>query len=220
MLTRELLHTGAYLDSFQDLPEQPRWPAWRIAASMHKALTQRDPAKPVWLFAYGSLMWNPCVRYEEKQRAVLQGWHRSFCIRLLDGRASPELPGRMLALQAGGETAGLVLRIGEDSINDELGLVWVREMVHGLYCPIWAKAYLADGRTVSTLTFVVDTSHQAYEAETSIADTSKIIARASGHLGSNRDYLLQLERALDNHDLHDGYVITLAAAVRAQPSGT
>lgn len=219
MLTRELIRTGAYLDSLQDLPEQPRWSVQRIKASMHETLAHREPAQPVWLFGYGSLIWNPCVRYEDMQRAVLQGWHRSFCIRLLDGRASAKVPGRMLALQAGGETAGMVFRLGEDDLLDELWLVWVREMVHGLYRPIWAPARLADGQTVRTLTFVADTTHPVYEGDASIAITSKVIARARGNLGSNRDYLMQLESSLAAHGIRDGYIAELAAAVRAQPTG-
>lgn len=219
MLTRELIRTGTYLDSFQDLPEQPRWSAQRIESSMHETLAQRDPAQPVWLFAYGSLIWNPCLRYEETQRAVLPGWHRSFCIRLLDGRANVQLPGRMLALQAGGATAGVVFRLSENDLADELLLVWVREMVHGLYRPIWASADLADGRNVPILTFVADTTHPVYEGDSSIAATSTIIAHASGHLGSNRDYLLQLESALKQYELRDDYIAALATAVRAQPTG-
>lgn len=217
MLTRELISTGTYLDLFQDLPEMPRWSAERIAASMHEALAQRDASQPVWLFAYGSLIWNPCVQYEEMQQGVLQGWHRSFCIRLLDGRANVQTPGRMLALRSGGETSGIVFRLGEDSLTDELGLVWIREMAHGVYRPVWVSVNLADGRTVQTLTFVADTAHAVYEHDTSIATTSRIISRATGHLGSNRDYLLQLDRALSEHAIRDDYIAQLAAAVRTQP---
>ena len=219
MLTREMIQTGAYLNSFKDLPQQPRWSHQRIEASMHETLAQRPRAQPVWLFAYGSLIWNPLFKYAEMQPSVLHGWHRSFCIRLHDGRGSVDAPGRMLALKAGGETNGVAFRLAEDGLVDELWLAWVREMVHGLYCPIWAEAVLADGRTAQALTFVADTTHQVYESDSSVATTVKAICKASGHLGSNRDYVLQLEACLADHDIQDAYVTELAAAVRTQSVG-
>lgn len=215
MLTRELIISGAYLDSFQDLPDLPRWSEQQIQASMHDTLAAREPAAAVWVFAYGSLIWNPLLEYVERQAATLPGWHRSFCIRLLDGRACREQPGRMLALKAGGETSGVVYRLSEDKLQDELGLLWVREMVHGLYRPIWARARLADGQDVQTVTFVADTAHPLYESDASIATISPVIAKATGHLGSNRDYLMPLEACLAKHDICDEYITELAAAVRA-----
>lgn len=95
MLTREMIQTGAYLNSFKDLPQQPRWSRQRIEASMLKTLAQRSLAQPVWLFAYGSLIWNPLFKYAEMQSSVLHGWHLSFCIRLHDGRVSVDTRGRM-----------------------------------------------------------------------------------------------------------------------------
>ena len=218
MLTRELIRSGAYLDSFQDLPEQPRWSVGQIQASMQDTLARRDPKASVWVFAYGSLIWNPLLDYVEKQPATLPGWHRSFCLRLLDGRACREQPGRMLALNEGGQTEGVVYRLSEDKLQDELWLLWVREMVHGLYRPIWARAQLPDGQTVQTLTFVADTSHPLYESDASVATISPVIASATGHLGSNRDYLMPLEAYLTQHDICDEYIAELAAAVRALPS--
>ncbi len=219
MLTRDLIRSGAYLDSFQDLPEQPRWSRERIEASMHETLAQRGQTQPVWLFAYGSLIWNPLLQYEERQPAVLHGWHRSFCIRLIDGRGSAHAPGRMLALKAGGQSIGVAFRLNDEVTLDELWIVWVREMVHGLYRPIWATARLGDGQAVQTLAFVADTQHPMHEDDTSITTTSQFIAKASGHLGSNRDYLMRLETCLATHDIHDAYIAELAAAVRAQPDG-
>lgn len=218
MLTRELIRSGAYLDSFQDLPEQPRWSVGQIQASMHDTLAQREQGTPVWVFAYGSLIWNPLLDYVERQPATLPGWHRSFCLRLLDGRACRDQPGRMLALNAGGQTEGVVYRLSEDKLQDELWLLWVREMVHGLYRPIWAGAQLPDGQTVQTLTFVADTTHPLYETDASVATISPVIACATGHLGSNRDYLMPLEAYLSKHDICDEYIADLAAAVRALPS--
>lgn len=217
MLTRDMLVNGAFLASFPDQPGMARWSRQQIDESMHEALAQRPAAQPVWLFAYGSLIWNPLIEYEEKQHAVLHGWHRSFSLRLQAGRATPEAPGRMLALDAGGESAGVAFRLAEDHLQRELGLVWIREMVYGSYRPIWGKTRLADGRTVAALTFVADTARDQHEADASIATTAPLIAQACGSLGSNRDYLLSLDETLAEHGIDDPYIHDLARTVRALP---
>src|SRR5579859_6246974 len=33
-----------------------------------------------WVFAYGSLIWNPEFPYVDKAPALLRGYHRSFCL--------------------------------------------------------------------------------------------------------------------------------------------
>lgn len=216
MLTRELISTGAYLESFQELPEQFRWSRERIEASMRETLARRpQPEEPVWVFAYGSLIWNPLFHFDEKQRATLHGWHRSFCIRLVTARGTSTHPGRMLGLELAGESVGVAFRLREDDLVRELMMVWVREMVGGVYQPTWGEITLADGKTVSAITFVADTAHTLYEDDSSIATTAPMIATANGHLGSNRDYLLRLDESLLEHDIADDYVKGLAEAVRA-----
>ncbi len=220
MLTREQLRSGAYLESFQRLRGQPCWPRRHIEASMQDTLAQRRAGEPVWLFAYGSLIWNPLFKFEEQRCAVLHDWHRSFCIRLLAGRGSHSTPGRMLALKAGGQSTGIAFRLAEKDLHEELWLVWVREMVHGLYRPVWGTIDLASGQAVRSLAFVAETTHPQYEGDAPLESTAQAIATARGHLGSNVDYLLQLEGALSAHDLHDPYIKDLAAAVRAIPACT
>lgn len=92
------------------------------------------------------MIWNPLLRFVERQSAFLQGWHRSFCIRLFAGRGTYEWPGRMLALKAGGQSAGMAFRLAENDLSEELGLVWIRETVHGLYRPNWGTIRLASGK--------------------------------------------------------------------------
>jgi len=220
MLTRDAIHTGAYLDAFRARPGPPCWSEAQIDASMQAALAQQSgpqPLQDVWLFAYGSLIWNPLIHVAERQPATLQGWRRSFCMRLISGRGTPEIPGRMLALRPGGSTAGIALRLAAATLRDELRLVWRREMVHGLYRPVWADAQLVNGLTVPALAFAADpvVSHPYFEDDDSIATAAPVIAAATGHLGSNRDYLLQLDATLREHGICDDYVHDLTAAVQA-----
>ncbi len=39
----------------------------------------RAGTEPVWVFAYGSLMWNPEIAFAEARPGFLHGYHRSFC---------------------------------------------------------------------------------------------------------------------------------------------
>lgn len=213
-LTREALQSGAYLEFFTDLPDQPRWSRERILASMDEALSGRPPGQAVWLFAYGSLIWNPLFQCAERQRAVLHGWQRRFCMRLHAGRGTPEQPGRMLALDAHGSCTGMAFRLAEQGLRNELALVWIREMPYGSYRIIWGQVALADGRSVRALTFVANPAQCQYEADARIATVAPLIARARGTLGSNMDYLLQLDATLAAHDIHDPHITALAAAVR------
>lgn len=215
MLTRELLQSGGFLDAFDDLPGQPRWSRERIQASMHATLAGRPAGAPVWLFAYGSLIWNPVFHFEERQTAVLQGWQRRFCLQLLAGRGSPQTPGRMLALDEGSCCTGVALRLSEHHLHDELMLVWMREMIYGSYRPIWVRIRSGAGDTLDALTFVANRALPQYAADAGARDTARLIATAHGPLGSNLDYLLRLAASLAEHGIDDPYIRQLADTAQA-----
>jgi len=83
--------------------------------------TRPDPVgHGAWVFAYGSLIWNPAMHFVERRFARLHGWHRSFCLSTAAGRGSPELPGLVLGLDRGGACAGAAFRIAEDALETEL----------------------------------------------------------------------------------------------------
>ena len=107
----------------------------RLARERHSRSVAPD--QDVWVFGYGSLMWNPAFHHVELRPARLHGWHRSFCLWNTFGRGSPEKPGLMLALQPGGACAGVALRIAADAVPSELGVLWNREMLTGAYLPRW-----------------------------------------------------------------------------------
>ncbi|KAA1014552.1 gamma-glutamylcyclotransferase [Paraburkholderia panacisoli] len=175
----------------------------------------RRPKGPVWLFAYGSLIWNPLFEFSDSRRATLDGWHRSFCIRLVAGRGNVEHPGRMLALEAGGRTEGLAFMLHEAGLERELGIVWMREMIGGVYQPKWERIAFEGGDETHAIVFVVDEAHPLYETDSSVGTTAPIVARAAGHLGRNVDYAMRLSTSLAEHGMTDAYVDDLVAAMRA-----
>src|SRR5215831_20860121 len=60
-------------------------------ATRLKALKDRLD-RDLWIFAYGSLMWDPALHIVEIRRGFLAGFHRRFCLRAEIGRGSREKP--------------------------------------------------------------------------------------------------------------------------------
>jgi len=210
MLTRQSISSGIYLESFETLPDNVRWSLERIERSLAETMLARPHSGDVWVFGYGSLIWNPLLNFKGRQPATLQGWHRSFCIGMIAGRATPQAPGRMLALEPGGTTQGVAFRLCEVTADEELLLLWIREMPTGAYRPTWATIILADGSEAMAIAFVADPSFVLYEQDSSVASVAACIAAASGTHGSNADYVFKLESALADGGETDTYIQALA----------
>lgn len=87
------------------------------------------------MFAYGSLMWNPCFAFQESRRALLRGWHRALCILSIRNRGTVERPGLALGLDRGGSCVGFAFRIAPSELATAREELWRREMVNSAYVP-------------------------------------------------------------------------------------
>ncbi len=103
MLTRDFLMNADCKTAFGAIEESLLWSAEQRAASLAATLACRPDDGSVWIFGYGSLIWNPAFNYRESCTGTLPGWHRAFCLRLTAGRGSACQPGRMLALKGAAE---------------------------------------------------------------------------------------------------------------------
>jgi cation transport protein ChaC len=213
MLNRTTISSGRYLEHFKDLPAHIRWNPEQIERSMRETMDLRPDTGDVWLFGYGSLIWNPVCRFEARRRAILQGWHRSFCLRTVAGRASALTPGRMLSLERGGLTQGVAFRLPEAALVDELRLLWTREMPTGAYLPTWSTVTLDDGSSATALIFVARQEHPFHEQNASVLSVAPFVATASGPLGTNAEYLFKLKAALAEWQVSDDYIDALVDAV-------
>jgi len=164
---------------------------WRTEAEMSRLFEQtlapHAPTDDLWVFGYGSLIWNPAFDFTERSCAMVRGWHRRFCLKMYMGRGTPEHPGLMLALDRGGTCRGVAFRIEAAKIRQELGLLWQREMFGGSYNAAWVTLEMG-GQHVRAVTFVVNRAHPRYVREISVAQTAAIIASARGDMGSTREY--------------------------------
>ncbi|HJV25946.1 MAG TPA: gamma-glutamylcyclotransferase [Aromatoleum sp.] len=212
ILTRENLLASSFRRN-SDLPSDFWWSDAELDRSLEIAWRAR-PEGAIWVFAYGSLIWNPLFAFEERQAASLDGWHRSFCLRSVSHRGSPDRPGRVLALEPGGQVQGVALRLHDDQIAAELRLLWMREMASGDYHPLWAPVILEDGREVRAMTFTINPERPLYDPDTTVETVAQIAAEATGIFGTNADYVLALDRALAEHGLQDAYVDAIACELR------
>jgi cation transport protein ChaC len=182
-------------------------------ASLKPFITEIASGQDVWVFGYGSLMWNPAVHVTETRPGTIYGHHRSFCLDMLLWRASPDCPGLMLALDRGGSCHGVAHRIAAQQVESELRILWTREMLGGIYRPRWVQVLVDSEATVRAITFVANREHPRYIGKLPEAIIAHRIAWAAGEFGTNRQYLFQLENHLETLGIVDGPVHRLARLV-------
>jgi cation transport protein ChaC len=187
----------------------------QLSKSLTDCLAQKPRGAGWWVFAYGSLLWNPLFPVAEMRAATLRGMHRSFCLWSYGTRGTRDVPGLVLALEPGGSCRGVALRLPAPLAIDELHLLWRREMVVGSYRPRWVRVE-SDGRPLTALAFVVKRDHPQYAGKLDIATQADVIGRACGVYGSSLDYLERTRVALVAHGIVDAYLETIATAVAAR----
>lgn len=172
------------------------------------------PPCDVWVFGYGSLMWNPAFHHAETRLGTLPGWHRRFCLWTPLGRGSPDRPGLVLGLDNGGSCRGVAYRIPAAQAWEELDIVWRREMVSDGYTPRWVTVRTASG-PVRALTFTIDHAGSRYAGKLTLEETAAVIARAEGRLGSCAQYLMSTVDHLDDMGIPDRRLHALRDQVKA-----
>ena len=188
-------------------------------ASLQVTLAAQPAPGDVWLFGYGSLIWNPAFHHVEQKPVLIRGWHREFCLSTPIGRGTPEAPGLVLGLDRGGSCRGVAFRIARAEAAAELELVWRREMVTGAYVPRWVRLY-DPGLPEDTfaIAFTINRKAPNYVRSASQADTARVIATACGVLGSCRDYLFDTIHGLEGFGIHDHHLNRIAQQVREHRS--
>ena len=183
-----------------------------VAASLAATLATHPKGKPIWVFGYGSLIWNPLLEYAERCRARVRGYHRGFYIWSKINRGTPEIPGLVLALNSGGSCQGVAYRMHDDRFAAELAILWRREMVAGTYMPKWINADIG-GKTVRAIAFVVNRSKPGYAGRLEDGQIVAIARRAHGAYGSCADYLINTANSLEVAGIADPRLSRLAKLV-------
>ena len=187
----------------------------QLEQSLNAALAQRRNDGPVWVFGYGSLIWNPLLRFAERRLARVRGYHRGFYLWSKINRGSPEKPGLVLALDRGGSCGGVAYRLHADHVMEEFKLLWRREMLARAYLPRWVDAQTDSGK-VNAITFVIDRSAPGYTGRLSDEAIVNIALGAHGHYGSCAEYLLNTANSLEQHGICDQRMRRLARLLAAR----
>lgn len=186
------------------------------AESISRMLGQHGPG-PVWIFAYGSLLWNPGFEYAERRPATLRGWHRAFCMQLSRFRGSPEQPGLMLALDHGGSCKGEVFRVEEHRAAAELDKLMRREVPYRRLASAWRWVDVDIGGTrQKALTFYAGMRRDRFYVDLPLHAQAHMLARAAGFGGSGAAYLHQTVMKLEELGIHDTYLWELQHLVAAE----
>ncbi|MCL1127342.1 gamma-glutamylcyclotransferase [Shewanella surugensis] len=172
-------------------------------ALLEQTLSSYLKDQPLWIFAYGSLMWNPTFHFDQVEPCTLDGFHRKFCIRDVIARGTSAVPALMLGIEEGGKCEGLGYQIPVGEVKNELELLWNREMLTGVYVPTWVEIITSSKEVLPALTFTMNKSHDNYLPGLSRAQVSHSLGIASGPLGQNSDYLFQLVDRLSELGIHD-----------------
>ena len=186
-------------------------------------MDENDPATrlsagpaPDWVFGYGSLMWRPGFAWTERRRARLEGWRRSFCLRSIRYRGTPEAPGLVLGLDAepGAVCDGVAYRPADPAAARDY--LRERELVTYAYREAVLPVALETGAVAAALTYVIDPEHAQYAGGLSCAEQAAIIARAAGPMGPNAAYLASTMEHLAALGVRDAALEALHQAVLAE----
>ncbi|MGB7183671.1 MAG: gamma-glutamylcyclotransferase [Burkholderiaceae bacterium] len=163
----------------------------------------------LWLFGYGSLIWDPGICFDEVRIGRLSGYHRRFCLRSELGRGSPERPGLMVGLDQGGQCESILFRIPKNVLTEESRRIWQREMLRASsYVARFVPVQTAQGE-IEALTFIIDPDSENYMCDIKPEEAAQFVATGSGIWGSSLEYVENLANHLEAFGIRDDTVCTL-----------
>jgi cation transport protein ChaC len=177
--------------------------------------THSDPEFPqpdLWVFGYGSLMWQPGFEFIEQVPARLIGEHRALCVYSFDHRGTPEKPGLVLGLDRGGACRGVAFRVAPKLRGKTVEYLRGREQTTNVYREMLRSVWLGNEprQRVSALTYVVDRGHVQYAGRLSLAEQLRLVQQGHGRSGNNRDYVLSTVRSIEAQGFRDEQLHRLA----------
>ena len=194
-------------------------PQWWHSDEKREALRARFLAElepgDLWVFAYGSLMWDPGLRFAEVRRAWVPDYVRRFIVKDIYGaRGTREAPGIIAALDAGEGCHGLLFRIAEDHIDEETEVLWRREQLGPTYRAVFVEAAVEE-QPITALTFVADHEAELIDAGMTREEQIHYIATGAGFAGTSIDYLRNIHGKFQALGIRDDEVETLLGEVEA-----
>jgi len=177
------------------------YPTHHVLAALDTYLSEHPLPQELWIFAYGSLMWNPEMQVVETLQGKVHGLKRGFNLLSTVHRGTVECPGLVLSLREGGDCEGLAFRIASETKDADFRNLWLREMVTMFYHPHLCKVSTEQG-VVTAITFVANADHEQF-VDYDPAHCARMIAEAHGGRGSNIEYFNNTHQHLNHLNIHD-----------------
>lgn len=180
-------------------------------------ILRRNAGNPLWLFAYGSLIWNPAFEHVEHRACKAFGWRRSFSLDLVRWRGTTQQPGLMLALDYGGCCHGVAFRLPDGNDHAQVRQLLRRETSYKEDLPSIRWIDVREGnRKLRALTFWAAPRSDGYYIKLPIEEPAIRLARAAGHVGTGAEYLHNTIVKLHEFGIHDAYLWRLQELVAAE----
>jgi cation transport protein ChaC len=183
------------------------------AAALRRARDEWGGQGDLWVFGYASLIWRPEFAHAEQRPAQVHGFHRALKMRSRVNRGTPERPGLVFALLAGGSCRGLAFRIERRRAEHELQRLWAREMPNAVYDARWLPCRTAQG-PVRALAFTLSRRSPNFTGTLADAQMLAILRHARGRYGTTLSYLMETAAGLAAHGIRDREIERLVALAR------
>lgn len=174
---------------------------------------------PLFVFAYGSLIFRPSRFFGERRAAIAHGFRRAFRQASPDHRGTPSFPGRVVTLlrEEGASCGGAIYTVADERIEDALAELDDRES--GGYDRAELHADVrGEPSPVRAVTWIAPPTNRNHLPPSPIAAVADVVRRARGKSGPNIDYVLRLATSLRQLGHHDPEVFALEAALLTSPS--
>ncbi len=172
----------------------------------------------IWVFGYGSLMWNPGFPHMRAVQARMHGVRRALCIRSTHYRGTPENPGLVFGLDRGGSCHGVAFEVAEANREAVIAYLRAREQISMVYHEVVRPARLLSGETVGALVYVANQTHEQYAGGLAFEHMLDIIRRSSGEMGPNVDYVTATLKRLQDMGIRDRSLERVVAALKGAGS--
>jgi glutathione-specific gamma-glutamylcyclotransferase len=166
-----------------------------------------------WVFAYGSLIWNPGFPFVDRKPARLNGYHRALCVKSHRYRGTPECLGLVFGLDKGGHCDGVAYEVDPQAWPETHAYLTERELITHVYLETRLPVtLLGESRETKALTYVVDPAHEQY-ARYDLDETIRHIRRGHGTGGSCLDYVRNTASHLAEMGISDPELDRIVAAL-------
>ena len=178
--------------------------------------TNNDSVNNVWVFGYGSLMWDGWETQFQgtcKGKAILKGYHRSFNKKSTKNWGIRDHPCPTLGLEKvnGAECVGLVFKF--NSNQREVIEAYLKKREGKSFKLVELEVELEDRQKEMVLISINRPERSTYINNTDFNTLVNMVRNASGIVGSCFEYIQNIHNRCKELEIKDEYVETMWGAI-------